>query len=257
MFNIFVKDLVILVTGANRKHGIGRALIDEAIKRGAKKIYASARDISQLDDLVEKFPAQVVPIALELTKFDQIQRTAKVLASDTQILINNAGACGYSGCLFNYDEQLARKEMEVNYFASLHLINAFSKNIIENGGGAIVNIISIGGLYPSPAHITYSASKAALYSLTQALRIEMKMNSFTTPVFGVYPGPIDTDMSKNLDVRKESAENLAIRVFDGMEQGVLDITTDELSDYFKSFLKKDLKAIEEVKKAFSKLNRAN
>ncbi len=133
----------------------------------------------------------------------------------------------------------------------LHLINAFSQNIIKNGTGAIVNIISIGGLYPSPMHITYSSSKAALYSLTQALRIEMKMNSHAIPVFGVYPGPIDTEMSKNIAAKKESPANLAIRVFDGMEQGVLDITTDELSDNFKPILKKDAKIIIELKKAFS------
>ncbi len=251
MFNIFVKDLVILVTGSSKKHGIGWALIEEAIKRGAKKVYATVRDISQLDDLVIKFPAQVVPILLDVTKLDQIQKVA-LATSDTQVLVNNAGACGSTGCLFNYDEQTARQEMEVNYFAPLHLINAFSKKIIKNGAGAIVNIISIGGLYPSPMHITYSASKAAVYSLTQAIRIEMRMNSLTIPVFGVYPGPIDTDMSQNLDVKKESPKTLAIRVFDGMEQGVLDITTDEISDYFKSFLEKDTRAIEKVKKAFSK-----
>lgn len=250
MFNTFVKDLVILVTGASRKHGIGQALLEEAIKRGAKKVYATARNISDLDDLVARFPEKVIPIALDVTKLDQIQKVA-LNTSDTQIIINNAGACGPTGCLFNYNEQTAREEIEVNYFAPLHLINAFSKNIIRNGKGAIVNIISIGGLYPSPAHITYSAAKAALYSLTQALRIEMRMNSLTIPVFGVYPGPIDTDMSKNLDVKKESPENVAIRVFDGMEQGVLDITTDELSDYFRSFLEKDTRAILEVKKAFS------
>lgn len=251
MSNTFVKDLVILVTGASRKHGIGRALLEEAIKRGAKKVYATARNISDLEDLVVLFPEKVIPIALDVTKTDQIQKIA-LDTSDTQILINNAGACGSTGCLYGYDEAAARMEMEVNYFGPLHLINAFSKNIIKNGAGAIVNIISIGGLYPSPAHITYSAAKAALYSLTQAIRIEMRMNSLTIPVFGVYPGPIDTYMSQDLDVKKESPENVAIRVFDGMEQGVLDITTDELSDYFRSFLEKDTRAILEVKKAFLK-----
>ncbi|AAY61177.1 short chain dehydrogenase family protein [Rickettsia felis str. Pedreira] len=79
------------------------------------------------------------------------------------------------GCIRNYDEKIARQEMEVNYFAPLHLINAFSENLIKNNNCAIVNIISIGGLYPSPVYVTYSASKSALYSLTQAIRIEMMM----------------------------------------------------------------------------------
>ncbi len=251
MFNTFVKDLVILVTGAGRKNGIGRALIEEALKREAKHVYVTARDISQLDDLVAKFPKQVTPLELDVTRIDQIQKVVQI-AGDTQVLVNNAGTCELSGCLYNYDEKIARQEIEVNYFAPLHLINSFSKNIIKNGSGAIVNIISIGGLYPSPMHITYSASKAALYSLTQALRIEVSMSSLKIPVFGVYPGPIDTDMSQNLNVKKESPENLAIRVFDSMEKGILDITTDQLSDYFNVFLKNDTTVIEAAKKVFSK-----
>lgn len=250
MFNISVKDLVVLVTGVSKENSIGYALVEEAIKRGAKKVYATVRNISKLDNLIEKFPGKVIPIEIDITQSEQIQKML-LEVSDLQVLINNAGACGSTGCLVNYNQRTAREEMDVNYFAPLHLINAFSKNIIENGSGAIVNIISIGALYPSPVHITYSASKAATYSLTQALRIEMRMNSLAIPVFGVYPGPIDTDMSQNLDVKKESPKNVAIRVFDGMEQGVLDITTDELSDYFRSLLKKDTRVIEQVKRHFA------
>ncbi len=99
--------------------------------------------------------------------------------------------------------------------------------------------------------IMHTIFLGALYSLTQAIRIEMRMNSLTIPVFGVYPGPIDTEMSQNVVAKKESPANLAIRVFDGMEQGVLDITTDELSDHFKPLLKKDTEIITELKKAFS------
>lgn len=79
----------------------------------------------------------------------------------------------------------------------------------------------------------------------------MRMNSLTVPVFGVYPGPIDTNISQNLSVKKESPENVAIRVLDGMEQGVLDITTDELSEHFRSFLKRDTRVIEQLKEHFS------
>lgn len=243
------KDLVIFITGANRKRGIGKALVTEAFKRGAKKIYASARDVSQLDDLVAEFPDRLVPVGLDVTNKDQIKNVA-AMANDTQILINNAGTVGNSGCIFNYDEKIARQELEVNYIGPLHLMNAFAPNLIKNGNGAIVNVISIGGLYPSPMHVTYSASKAALYSLTQAVRIEMIRHSI--PIFGVYPGPIDTDLTDGLEVTKESPANVALRVFDAMEQGILDITTDALSDHFESFLKKDYKAIEALKKEFGK-----
>ncbi|MEY4463161.1 MAG: hypothetical protein RLZZ81_132 [Pseudomonadota bacterium] len=253
MSKVSVKDLVVFVTGTNRKKGIGRALVEEAIKRGAKKVYATARHISQLDNLVTKFQGKIVPVELDVTNLEQIQKIVQI-ANDTQILINNSGTVGFTGCIHNYDEKIARREMEVNYFAPLHLINAFSKNLIKNNNCAIVNIISIGGLYPSPVHITYSASKAALYSLTQAIRIEMMMHSHFIPVFGVYPGPVDTDMAEDIEVKKEIPINVAVRVFDAMEQGIVDITTDALSDNFISYLKKDPKVIETIKKEFNRKN---
>lgn len=249
MVKFSVKDRVIFITGANRKKGIGRALVEEVVRRGAKKVYATARNRAQLDDLVVKFQSKVIPVELDLTCLSQIQKIAQ-MASDSQVLINNAGVAGFSGCIYNYDEKIARQQMEVNYFGPLHLINAFSKNLIKNCGGAIVNIVSIGGLYPSPMHVTYSASKAALYSLTQALRIEMMIRSHSIPVFGVYPGPIETDMTDDIEVKKESPANVANRIFDGMEEGILDITTDVLSDNFISCLKKDPKIIEAVKQVF-------
>jgi len=250
MFKISVDGLVIFVTGANRRNGIGRALVEEAIKRGAKKVYATARNISQLDDLVARFQGKVVPIELDVTNLEHIQRACR-RANDTQVLVNNAGVSGFSGCIYNYYEERARQVMEVNYFGPLHLMNTFAKKLIKNGNGAIVNIISIGGLYPSPELATYSASKAALYSLTRAARIEMMKHSHSIPVFGVYPGPIDTDM-KGVYANMESPANVAIRVFDGMERGIIDITTDPLSDNFVGYLRTDTKIIDALKKAFSK-----
>lgn len=252
MFKIPIKDSVVFITGANRERGIGRALVEEAIKRGAKKVYATARQISQLDDLVKKFQGKVIAVELDVTNKEQIQKVAQN-ANDTQILINNAGVAENSGCVYNYDEETARQEMEVNYFGPLHLMKAFSKSLIKNNNFAIVNIISIAGLYPSPNHITYAASKAALHSLTRAVRIEL-IRQHSIPVFGVYPGPIDTDMSDDMKIKKESPANVALRVFDGMEQGILEITTDALSDSFVSFLKIDRQAIEEAKKVYSTEN---
>ena len=142
--------------------------------------------------------------------------------------------------------------MEINYFAPLHLINAFSGNLIKNNNCAIVNIISIGGLYPSPVHVTYSASKAALCSLTQAIRIENEDVFAFYSCFWCLSGPIDTDMAKDIEVKKETSANVALRVFDAMEQGILDITTDALSDNFISYLNKDPKLIEALKKEFNR-----
>lgn len=249
--NFSIQDLTILITGTSRKNGIGRALVEEAIKRGAKKVYATTRNISLLDDLVAKFQGKVVAIELDVTNLEQIQKVAQE-TNDTQVLINNSGLSGFSGCIYHYNEEVARQEFEVNFFGPLRLMNTFAENIIRNNRGAIVNVISIGAFMSFPMAATYSASKAALYSLTQAARIEMSQHGI--PVFGVYPGPIDTDMADSLKVRKESPGNAAIRIFDGMEKGLEDITTDALSDAFSNYLKKDPKAIEAIKKEFGKGN---
>lgn len=251
MLNVAMKNKVILITGAGRKRGIGQALVEEAIKRGAKKVYASARKISDLDDLVAQHHGKVVAIELDVTSHEQVKNAAEK-ACDTQILINNAGIVGLSGCIENYNEHIARQELEVNYLAPLNIIHEFSKNLINNNGCAIVNIVSIGGLYPSPMHVTYSASKAALYSLTMAVRIEMARRQYDIPVFGAYPGPIATDLSDGLNVSKASPADVALRVFDGMEKGILDITTDALSDNFDVFLRKDPKVIAALKQAFAR-----
>lgn len=241
MSNIVVKDAVVFITGANRERGIGRALVEEAVRRGAKKIYATARNISHLDSLASKYPGIVVPLKLDVTNKDDAHKVAQ-RASDTQILINNSGVSGYSGCCFNYSEETAREEMEVNYFGMINLIRVFFKTLIKNKNGAIANIISIGGLSSFPMAATYCASKAAAHSLTQSVRAELAQHN--VPVFGVYPGPIDTDMAEELNLEKETPANAAIRIFDGMEQGIEDITTDGFSDDFVKRLKLDSKAVE-------------
>ncbi len=241
MSNIVVKDAVIFITGASRKRGIGRALVEESVKRGAKKVYATARNISQLDSLASQYQGIVVPLSLDVTNSGETDRVAQE-ASDTQILINNAGFAGYSGFCFNYSEEIARQELEVNYFGSINLIRSFCKTLIKNQNGAIANIISIGGLSSFPLAATYSASKAAAHSLTQSVRAELTRHGVS--VFGIYPGPIDTDMADGLDLEKESPANAAVRIFDGIEQGIEDITTDDFADNFVKNLRLDPKVVE-------------
>jgi NAD(P)-dependent dehydrogenase (short-subunit alcohol dehydrogenase family) len=241
MSNILIKGSVLFITGANRERGIGRALLEEAIKRGAKKIYATARDVSQLEEISKLYPGIVFPISLDVTNQDQINQAAKV-ASDTQILINNSGISGYSGFCFNYNEEVARQELEVNYFGPLKLIRAFFKNLILNQNGAIANILSIAGLSSFPLCGTYSASKSSAHCLTQCVRAELAPHGIS--VFGVYPGPIDTDMADGIDIEKETPAKTAIRIFDGIEQGIEDITTDPFSDDFVKRLREDAKAVE-------------
>ena len=241
MSNIAIKNAVIFITGANRKRGIGRALVEEAVKRGAKKIYATARDISAIDTLASKYPGIVTPLRLDVTKKDDIIQATQ-MAKDTQILINNSGFAGYNGICFNHADEVVRQEFEVNFFGPMTLIHAFCKTLIKNENCAIANVISIGGLSPLPLVATYSASKAALHSITQSLRAELKPHHIS--VFGIYPGPIDTDMSDGLALAKETPANVAIRIFDGIEQGIEDITTDDFADNFVKKLKLDPKTVE-------------
>ena len=212
------------------------------LKRGAKKVYATARNVAQLESLVSQYKGIVVPLKLDVTNKSEVYQIAQV-ANDTQILINNSGFAGYSGFCFNYNVVTARQELEVNYFGQINLIRAFCKTLIKNQNGAIANIISIGGLSSFPLCATYSASKAASHSLTQAVRAELMPHGIS--VFGVYPGPIDTDMADGIPFEKEIPANAAIRIFDGIEQGIEKITTDNFAIcYFVQQLKLDSKAVE-------------
>ena len=239
MTGISVRDAVVFVTGANR--GIGRAIAEEAVARGAKKVYAAARNVGALQDLVDQHPECVVAVQLDVTDSGQID-SAATQAQDAQILINNAGVASFSGLIYDYDEEAARREMETNYFGPLNVSRNFAQALISNGNGAVATVISIGGLSNFPAAATYSASKAAAHSLTQGLRAELAPQGVA--VFGIYPGPIDTDMAAGLDFDKESPANVAICIFDQMEEGVEDITTDAFADEFVRNLKADSKAVE-------------
>ncbi|MDJ0814206.1 MAG: SDR family oxidoreductase [Woeseiaceae bacterium] len=240
MSNITVKDAVVFVTGANR--GIGRAIVEEAAARGASKVYAAARDVSGVQDLVEQHPEQVIAVQLDVTNSDAIAAAA-AQAQDVQVLINNAGVAGFGGFIFNHSPETARLEMEVNYFGPLNVTRAFTDALTRNGNGAVATVVSVSGLSNFPMAATYSASKAAAHSLTQGMRAELSPQGVA--VHGVYPGPIDTDMAAGIDMEKETPRNVAIRIFDSMEGGVEDITTDAFADDFLRNVRADAKAVEQ------------
>lgn len=239
MQGVNVKEAVVFVTGANR--GIGRAIAEEAVARGAKRVYAAARNVSGVQELVDQHPDSVVAIELDVTDSAQIKQ-AVAQAPDVQILINNAGVAGFSGVIYHHEPDSARREMETNYFGPLNVSRAFAEAIISNGNGAVATVISIGGLSNFPPAATYSASKAAAHSLTQAMRAELVPQG--VGVFGIYPGPIDTDMAAGLEMEKESPRNVAVRIFDEMGSGVEDITTDAFADEFARNVMADAKAVE-------------
>lgn len=221
-----IQGTVALVTGANR--GIGRALTEALLERGASKVYATARDIASLQALKERHPEQVVALKLDVTEADQVARVARE-ATDVVLLINNAGVVAGQELIGSGTVEQARREMEVNYFAPLHLLQRFAEGLAARGG-AVVNVSSIAGLTNFPLLPTYSASKAAIHSLTQGSRALLARRGIT--IFGVYPGPVDTDMAKVLTFDKASPAAVAKAVLDGIEAGAEDIFPDAFAATF-------------------------
>jgi NAD(P)-dependent dehydrogenase (short-subunit alcohol dehydrogenase family) len=223
-----IEGAVALVTGANR--GIGRALTEALLARGVKKVYATARNPDALRDLRDE---RLVPLRLDVTDAVQI-RAAGEAASDVELVFNNAGVALASGIAGSTVLDQARREMEVNYFGPLQLLQRLAPTLARNGGGAVVNIGSAAGLTNIPFLPTYSASKAALHSLTQAARVLLGAQG--TSVFGVYAGPVDTEMSRELTFPKTSPREVAFAILDGVEAGQEDIFPDPFAvDFGRQF----------------------
>jgi NAD(P)-dependent dehydrogenase (short-subunit alcohol dehydrogenase family) len=223
-----IEGAVALVTGANR--GIGRALTEALLTRGAKKVYAAARKPEKLAALPDE---RLVPLRLDVTDADQIRAAAEEV-SDVELVFNNAGVLLGSGIMDREVLDKARREMEVNYFGPLQLLHRLAPTLARNGGGAVVNIGSAAGLTNVPFFPTYSASKAALHSLTQAARILLGPQG--TSVFGVYAGPVDSDMTRDLPLPKTSPRDVAFAILDGVEAGHEDIFPDPFAvDFGRQF----------------------
>ncbi len=223
-----IEGTVALVTGANR--GLGRAMTEALLRRGVKKIYATARHPEAVTRLRDD---RIVPLQLDVTDAEQILSVAKSVP-DVQLIINNAGVLLGGGMADSAVVAHARREMEVNYLGPLQLLHHLAPALARNGGGAVVNIGSAAGLTNVPFFPTYSASKAALHSLTQAARV--LLGSQGTAVFGVYAGPVDTDMTRDLDLPKSAADDVALAILDGVEAGQEDIFPDPFSvDFARQF----------------------
>lgn len=230
---------VALVTGANR--GIGKAFVEELLEKGATKVYAAARKIGSLSELVAKSDGRIIPVELDVTKPETIKKVADAHA-DISVLVNNAGIAAFEGVVAAKDIDPARAEMETNYFGVINMIRAFAPTLAANGGGAIVNVSSIAAYVSFPALGSYSASKAAVHSLTQGVRAELAAQG--THVSGVYPGPVETDMTTNIDMDKTSPNVVAKAVLDGVENGAEDIYPDPTSEGMHTAYLSDPKAVE-------------
>jgi len=221
-----IKGKTALVTGANR--GIGEAIVDALVAAGAKKVYAAARNTQDLAALSARYGTRVVAVQLDVTVPAQIAAAAAA-APDVELLVNNAGYAGHTGGAFTDPEWITsgRKEMEVNYFGPFAVTQAFAPVLAKNGRSAVVNIASIASLVNFALLASYSASKAAAHSLTQATRTMLKDQG--TQVFGVYPGPIDTRMAKDIPLDKTSPADAARAIIAGIEAGIEEIFPDPMS----------------------------
>lgn len=233
-----IKNTTAFVTGANR--GIGRAFVEHLLERGAAKVYAAARDISKLADLAND--PRVVAVALDIGNADQVIDAA-ARYTDVDVLINNAGIATFTGLIAAGDISEARAEMEINYFGTLNVTRAFAPVLARNGGGALVNLASIASYVNFPVLGGYSASKAAVHSLTQGVRAELAAQG--THVIGVYPGPIDTDMAESFPMEKTPPSTVARAVVDAIINGAEDVYPDPMAVEMHAGILGNPKAVEQ------------
>jgi NAD(P)-dependent dehydrogenase (short-subunit alcohol dehydrogenase family) len=213
-----IDNAVALVTGANR--GIGFAFARELLARGARKVYAGARDPAAL-----KQPG-VNSLRLDVTRPDDVAAAA-ALASDVTLVINNAGIAQPGGFLAPDSEDVARRIFETNFFAMLRVSKAFAPVLKANGGGALLNVLSVASWVNGGELAAYSASKSAAWSLTNALRNELAAQK--TQVLALHMAYVDTDLTRGFDVPKSSAELIVKRALDGLESGLDEVLADEVT----------------------------
>jgi NAD(P)-dependent dehydrogenase (short-subunit alcohol dehydrogenase family) len=210
-----IANKTVLITGANR--GIGQALVEEALKRGAKKVYAGTRGTLQHPD------KRVTPLTLDVTNASQIQQALDKV-ENLDVLINNAGIAIYDDLS---DSDVIEQHLAVNLLGMFKVTRAFLP-LLSRSKGAIVNNLSMVALAPVPVVSAYSISKAAAFNMTQALRALLARQGVS--VHGVVLGPIDTDMNRGFDIPKASPESAAQGIFDGLEKDEEEIFPDPASN---------------------------
>lgn len=211
-----LKNAVVFVTGANR--GIGLSFAREALARGARKVYAAARDPASvtLDG--------VVPIRLDVTDAAQIEAAAKA-CGDVTLLVNNAGIAQFGSFLEADAVESARRQIETNYFGPLLMTRAFAPILAKNGGGGVINVLSIASWVTRPALAVYASSKSATWGLTNGLRNDLRGQG--THMLGLHMGFVDTDMTKGIDQPKVSPDVVVQMTYDGLEAGLGEVLVDE------------------------------
>jgi NAD(P)-dependent dehydrogenase (short-subunit alcohol dehydrogenase family) len=224
---------VALVTGADR--GLGQVFARELVTRGAAKVYGAARHADAVTE------PGVTPVTLDITDADGVTQVAQQ-CTDVSLLVNNAGVMKASTFIDAPNLAAARLEMETNYFGTLSMCRAFAPVLAANGGGAIVNMLSVSSFYSDPFTASYGASKAAAWSLTNGVRLELHHQG--TLVVAVHGSFIDTDMAAlATNVPKDSPESVAQQTFDAVEADEVEVLADERTRTIKAELSRDQELI--------------
>jgi len=220
-----IDNAVALVTGANR--GIGLAFTRALLARGARKVYAAARDPSTVTQ------AGVEPIRLDVTKPEEVAAAA-AHARDVTLVINNAGVGQPGGFLAPDGEESTRRHLETNFFGMLRMSQAFAPVLAANGGGALLNVLSIVAWINGGQLAAYAASKSAAWSLTNALRHELSAQR--TQVLALHMAFVDTDLVRAIEGPKTSPNDIVARALDGLEDGLDEVLADERTRMVKQGL---------------------
>jgi NAD(P)-dependent dehydrogenase (short-subunit alcohol dehydrogenase family) len=220
-----IEGAVVFVTGANR--GLGLEFARQALARGASKVYAGARDPSTVT-----LPG-VIPIKLNVTKPEEVAAAA-AQCQEVTLLINNAGIARIGAFLGEDPVAQLREQLETNLFGILNMSRAFSGILGANGGGALLNILSILSWVSTPTLGTYSVTKSAAWALTNTLRIELKAQH--TQVVGFHAGLIDTDLARGFDAPKARPEDVVRASYEAIEAGLEEVAADEGSRLVKQGL---------------------
>jgi NAD(P)-dependent dehydrogenase (short-subunit alcohol dehydrogenase family) len=209
-----IAQKTVLITGANR--GIGRALVQEALRRGAKRVYAGTRGTLDIAD------ERVTPLMLDVTNAEQIEQAVRQVGS-LDVLINNSGIAPYDDLS---DPAVIEQTLAVNFFGMYKVSRAFLP-MLKRSKGALVNNLSLMALAPLPLTPSYAISKAAALSMTQSLRALLAGEGVS--VHGVFLGPVDTDMTRGFEIPKASPESVAQGIFNGLQNREEDIFPDSAS----------------------------
>ncbi|CAB3953127.1 SDR family oxidoreductase [Achromobacter ruhlandii] len=220
-----LKNATVLITGANR--GIGLAFAREALARGARKVYAGVRDPASVT-----LPG-VQAIQLDVTS-DRDVAAAAALARDVTLVINNAGIAATGGFLADDSIESARRHLETNLLGPLRVAQGFAPVLAANGGGALLNVLSIASWINRPLLGVYGMSKSAAWALTNGLRHELREQG--TQVLGLHMGFVDTDLTRGLDAPKSSPESVVRQAFDALEAGAEEVLADDATRQVKQGL---------------------